>query len=100
MDTVIENLVHQQLWTDCKIYNEDANLIRGTPPRKLHPEDAQISSEYVLVSHMRDLVSVRGYTKTFQSGHDASRVVHAVIAEDSTIAYYIVYKSLNPPRRN
>lgn len=99
MQTALQNLVHQQLWTDCSVHDEGLCVLRGTPPQKLHPDDVAVASEHVLVSNAADGASVAMYSHVFAALR-VPRLVHAIVAEDSTVVYYIVYNKLQMPRRN
>lgn len=101
METVLENLVYQQLWTDCKIYNKEAGILQGYPKQKIHPNDPENEKvlEYVYVSVQPGTASVAEYTKVF-SQIEAKRILHAVVSEDMTVVYYVIYDGLQTPRRN
>lgn len=101
MSFVGTNLVHQQLWTQVEPFQVGQyECLRGVPPSKLHPEDKEITPEVVLVSHTEGKWTVRQWAELFHQLPEAKRVVMAMVTDDSTVVYYIVYRGLQVPRKN
>ncbi|ANB15703.1 hypothetical protein AWJ20_3342 [Sugiyamaella lignohabitans] len=111
-DRVAENLVHQHLWTNLKSLNiraAESNIVicTGVPPAKLHPDDYEISEEYVLPVRTEQNWTVHQWACVFDGIKEATnaeasprRVVMAMVTEDSTIVYYFVNNGLIRPRKN
>ncbi|KAG5355863.1 tRNA-splicing endonuclease subunit SEN15 [Yarrowia sp. B02] len=100
------NLVHQHLWTDVVIHNTAlTDLVHGTPPKTLHPDDPEIRSEWLVPARSNDDWTIKQWDECFKAaegvaGKDVDRMLMAIVDNDSTIVYYFVYKGLVKPRKN
>lgn len=100
------NLVHQHLWTDVEIHvTKLTDLVHGTPPKTLHPDDTEIRSEWLVPARSNDDWTIKQWDECFRAaegvaGKDVDRMLMAIVDNDSTIVYYFVYKGLVKPRKN
>lgn len=100
MSLVATNLVHQQLWTTVSTFEKNGyTFCEGLPPRKLHPEDSAIERETVLVTNVAETWTVAQWKQVFDTV-DRRRITMAMISDDSTVVYYLVYRGLQVPRKN
>lgn len=102
MSVVAKNLVHQQLWHDVSTFQRNGySFCKGTPPKKLHPDDLEpVQEEIILETRTSAKWTVAQWVDIFEIVSPAQRIVMAMVTDDSTVVYYIIYKGLQVPRKN
>jgi tRNA-splicing endonuclease subunit Sen15 len=109
---VINNLNHHHLWTNLSSFpirttESELEICRGMPPEKLHPDDTQLSEEYILPVRTEQKWTVRQWKEVFEGIRTATqsesvprRVVMAMVTNDGTVVYYFINNGLVKPRKN
>lgn len=105
-NTVAHNLKYQHSWNDVEVVKVgDWHLCKGTPPKLLHPEDAEKTVEYVLPSRTEGKWTVSQWSQVFSAinevnGTPCKRVIMAMATSDGTVVYYFVNNGIVRPRKN
>lgn len=100
------NLVHQHLWTEVVTHKVAlCELVHGTPPKTIHPDDTEIRSEWLVAARSNDDWTLKQWDECFReaesvAGKEVDRMLMAIVDNDSTIVYYFVHKGLVKPRKN
>lgn len=108
-DVAVYNLVHQQFWSDVHALDVPGHQVCwGRPPKPLRLDDPlPLAREYVLVSYLNEKWTVERWASAFAAikaalnlDEEPKRLVMAMVADDSTVIYYIIYNGLVAPQRN